>query len=228
MADPHTLPANWEVSASFSICVFNHIFGNYHYALGRTHRFHAMKTEWGFSNFISKKDLTNPSNGFLIDGDSCVFGAEVLANENEAVNEYVCLTNVNVPYKQEIKISNFSSLKGGWFSDNTKTFVKCRSISVFLNGDGEATGRSLSIFLNHDASNERVKATYYLCLKSQVSDEHNVRKHGSCWFTHSGSNSWGWLSFMDHASLNDPTKGYIVNDCVHLEIELSVEAVATI
>ncbi|GFP92917.1 hypothetical protein PHJA_001436000 [Phtheirospermum japonicum] len=80
-----------------------------------------MKTEWGFSKFISKNDLTHPSNGYLID-DKCVFGAE-----------------------QEFKIANFSTLKDKWTSDEFTVGGHKWEIWVYPNGNGEASGRSLSI-----------------------------------------------------------------------------------
>ncbi|KAL3637484.1 hypothetical protein CASFOL_018652 [Castilleja foliolosa] len=84
------------------------------YYIGRARRFHALKQEWGFKKFISKKDLTDPSNGYIVD-DKCVFGAEVIVNENKAVTE--CMSLKSVEYKHEFKISNFSTCKGEWFSE---------------------------------------------------------------------------------------------------------------
>ncbi|EYU25567.1 hypothetical protein MIMGU_mgv1a019380mg, partial [Erythranthe guttata] len=69
MADTTSLPTNWEVNALFSVFLFNQISGNY---LSST----ATKSEWGISKFISRKVLSDPSNGYITD-DSCVFGAEV-------------------------------------------------------------------------------------------------------------------------------------------------------
>ncbi|GFQ07140.1 ubiquitin carboxyl-terminal hydrolase 13 [Phtheirospermum japonicum] len=102
-------------------------------------------------------------------------------------------------------------------------------IKVYPDGVGEASGRFASIFLQHVASDnpcERVKASCTISLKSQVSDELHVTK-ARCgrWFSASPMNKWGWTSFIDLDSLKDPNKGYIVNGCVHLEIELSVHAV---
>ncbi|KAL3641575.1 hypothetical protein CASFOL_012390 [Castilleja foliolosa] len=38
--------------------------------------------------------------------------------------------------------------------------------------------------------------------------------------------SWGWDSFIKLASLNDPNKGFVVNDCCVIEIELAVQAIS--
>ncbi|KAL3641568.1 hypothetical protein CASFOL_012383 [Castilleja foliolosa] len=81
-------------------------------------RFHALNQEWGFNKFLSKKDLTDPSNGYIVN-DKCVFGAEVFVNENKAVAECMFLKSVDkeLPYKREFKLTNFSSLKGEWSSE---------------------------------------------------------------------------------------------------------------
>ncbi|GFQ02802.1 ubiquitin carboxyl-terminal hydrolase 12 [Phtheirospermum japonicum] len=139
MADTSALPANWEVNAVFSICLYNHISGNYRYAIGRTRRFHALKTEWGFSKFISKTDLTHPSNGYLID-DKCVFGAEVFVNKNKAVTECLSLKNITIsPYRRKLKISNFSKLNYKWTTDEFTAGGYNLKIRVYPNGNGKAT-----------------------------------------------------------------------------------------
>ncbi|XP_012851652.1 PREDICTED: uncharacterized protein LOC105971349 [Erythranthe guttata] len=77
MADTSSLPANWEVNVVFNIFLYNQISGNYLSSPGRTRCFLETKSEWGISKFISKKILSDPSNGYLIN-DNIVFGAELL------------------------------------------------------------------------------------------------------------------------------------------------------
>ncbi|EYU41021.1 hypothetical protein MIMGU_mgv11b020273mg, partial [Erythranthe guttata] len=48
-----------------------------------TRRFLEMKTQWGFSKFISKKVMSEESNGYIVD-DTCVFGPEVFVVKKEA------------------------------------------------------------------------------------------------------------------------------------------------
>jgi hypothetical protein len=43
---------------------------------GAVRKFHELKTEWGFEQLISLKDLKDKCNGYLVVKDSCVFGAE--------------------------------------------------------------------------------------------------------------------------------------------------------
>ncbi|KAL3641578.1 hypothetical protein CASFOL_012393 [Castilleja foliolosa] len=143
------LPSNWEVNATFSICLFNHSSGNCPYSLGRAQRFHALKQEWDFNKFISKKDLTDPSNGYVVD-DKFVFGAEVFVNENKAVTECMSAKSIGKdPYKWEFKISNFSELKDKWVSEEFTVGGNKWVIDAYPNGLGKQSGRSLSIFLHH-------------------------------------------------------------------------------
>ncbi|EYU25545.1 hypothetical protein MIMGU_mgv1a024587mg [Erythranthe guttata] len=107
MADTTSLPTNWEVNALFSVFLFNQISGNYLSSTGRTLCFQATKSEWGISKFISRKVLSDPSNGYIID-DSCVFGAEFLvpkdywfsaSNSSWGRPVYIDLTTINDPNK---------------------------------------------------------------------------------------------------------------------------------
>ncbi|KAL3641564.1 hypothetical protein CASFOL_012379 [Castilleja foliolosa] len=224
ITDTSALPKNWEVNATFSICLFNHSSGNYRFSLGREQRFHALKQEWGFKKFISKKDLTNPSNGFIVD-DKCVFGAEVFVNKN---TECLSLKSVdNYQYKQEFKITNFSKLKEKWNSEEFTFGDHQWLIDVYPNGNGQGTGSCLSIFLrrvdsNNRTSSERVMPRYTLRIKDQSNNlKHHQNTGSGIWFSASTGNSWGWHSFIKLSSLNDPEKGFIVNDCCVIEVELA-------
>ncbi|XP_012851653.1 PREDICTED: MATH domain and coiled-coil domain-containing protein At1g31390-like [Erythranthe guttata] len=84
MADTSSLPANWEVNVFFNIFLYNQISGNY----------------------LSSPD---PSNGYLVN-DNIVFGAEVFVVKKDAVIECVSLNNINIHYKHDFKISDFSKL----------------------------------------------------------------------------------------------------------------------
>ncbi|KAL3824143.1 hypothetical protein ACJIZ3_020172 [Penstemon smallii] len=74
---------------------------------GRARRFHAVKTEWGFPNFISKQSLVDPSNGFIVD-DKCIVGAEVFVIKSQGVIERLSLLKVGLPYERTWNIPDFS------------------------------------------------------------------------------------------------------------------------
>ncbi|KAL3642070.1 hypothetical protein CASFOL_012885 [Castilleja foliolosa] len=102
-------------------------------------------------------------------------------------------------------------------------------ISVYPNGDDEETGRCLSIFLcyvsNDCAKSERVRPCYTISIKDQSNDlQHHQMTFSDCWFE--VSDVWGY-SVIELSSLNDPTKGLIVNDCCLIEIELVEQAISS-
>ncbi|EYU40989.1 hypothetical protein MIMGU_mgv1a020549mg, partial [Erythranthe guttata] len=95
----------------------------------KTRRFVETKSEWGIPKFISKKIMSNPSSGYLVD-DKCVFGAEVYVVKREAVTECVSLKNVDINHKQEFKISAqdywFTAYEYSW---GTHTFIELETIN---------------------------------------------------------------------------------------------------
>ncbi|XP_012836662.1 PREDICTED: uncharacterized protein LOC105957274 [Erythranthe guttata] len=159
---------------------------------GITRRFRGLKSQWGFSKFISKKTLLDPSNGYLGD-DICVFGAEVFIVKREAVTECLSLKNVySEHYKHEFKISNFSELENVWHSEEFN--VGCHiwyhflalNVGLYPKGAQEGTSSHVGISLLYN---------------------------------------WGFFKFIDIATINDPGKGFIVNDCCILTLEISILAV---
>ncbi|EYU40995.1 hypothetical protein MIMGU_mgv1a0226992mg, partial [Erythranthe guttata] len=196
-----------------------------------TRRFLGVKPQWGFSKFISKKFLTDPSNGYLVD-DNCVFGVEVSVVKKEAFAiECLSLKNFEIPYKRDWKTPNFSKL--GEFSKSEEFIVGDHKwiVRLYPKGNGDASGRHVSVFLYYYGSNtgtpsERVQARWTIRIKNQLRDLHH-KMTSSAWFSAS-NNAWGWKSFMEIATINDPKKGFIVNDSCHLEVEISVKAVVQV
>ncbi|EYU41014.1 hypothetical protein MIMGU_mgv1a018547mg [Erythranthe guttata] len=223
MADTSSLPANFEVNVVFNIFLFDQISDNYLPSLGITRRFHAMKSEWGFSKFISKEILLDPSNGYLVD-DKCVFGAEVFVIKREAVTECLYLKNVDIPYKHDFKISNFSKLLGAWESEKFIAGDQDWKIRLYPKGNGKGAGRYVSIFLHCIEPKNTVKACFTIRVKNQISYEHN-KGTGTNWFSASTS-TCGWLTFIELETINNPIKGFIVNDSCLLDIEISVLAIS--
>ena len=95
-------------------------------AMGKERRFHGLKLEWGFDQFIPLEEFNDASNGYLVD-DTCVFGAEVLVKErNKCKGECLSMTKLTSAsiYKHVWKIENFSKLE-----------AKLYESEVFVAGD---------------------------------------------------------------------------------------------
>ncbi|EYU25563.1 hypothetical protein MIMGU_mgv1a020885mg [Erythranthe guttata] len=180
----------FEVNVIFNIFLYNQISGNYL----------SSPSEWGISKFISKKILSDPSNGYLVN-DNIVFGAEVFVVKKDAIIECVSFNNINIHYKHDFKISDFSKLNERCFSEQFIAGGQKWKIILDPKGSGTGTDSHVSIFLNHLAT--------------------------SYWFSAS-INSWGWPACIELATINDPNKGFIVNDCCLLSMDIHVQAVANI
>ncbi|EYU25558.1 hypothetical protein MIMGU_mgv1a026154mg [Erythranthe guttata] len=226
MADTASLPTNGEVNALFSVFLFNQISTIFIILLAeRTLCFQATKSEWGISKFISRKVLSDPSNGYIID-DNCVFGAEVFVVKREAVIERVVLTNVNTYYNHALEISGFSQLPQRWVSEEFDGGGQKWKILLYPKGNAEGTGSHVSIYLYY-LGTERVQTCFTVCMKNQFDDKQTRRYFFSYWFSASSS-SWGRSVYIDLATINDPNKGFIVKDCCLLSIEINIKAVARV
>ncbi|KAL8048878.1 hypothetical protein ABFX02_07G095700 [Erythranthe guttata] len=217
MANTSSLPASWEVNVVFSIFLFDQISANYLCSLGITRRFLPMKSQWGFSKFISKKVMSEPSNGYLLD-DTSVFGAEVFIVKKEAAAiECLSLRNFDIPYKRDWIIPNFSKLEDIWESEEFYAGGEKWTVQLYPKGNGKGAGSHVGIFLQYHGSG-KMQASYTICIKNQVSDQHVKRTTIDRMFP---TNNWGWPLFMELATINDPKKGFVVGDSCLVHIEIS-------
>ncbi|XP_057777980.1 uncharacterized protein LOC130996696 [Salvia miltiorrhiza] len=215
MAGTESLPVGWEVNAQCSILLRNEISNYYVCFRGKARRFDATSSRWGFS--ISKKML----NKFdLIVADTCCFGAEVFLDPKALVNE--CLSLL------DWKITNFSKLKGVWTSEEFPAGGLRWKVKLFPNGNRDAKSVSVSIYLEcveamTFSPHEKVKADFCLCIRNKLPHAHITRNTSHC-FT-AGENDWGFSNMIPISDMNDPSKGFLINDCCFLEAQLSVQDV---
>ncbi|KAL8048840.1 hypothetical protein ABFX02_07G093200 [Erythranthe guttata] len=202
-----------EVNAVFSIFLFNHISGKYLSSLGRTRRFQGTKSKWGFSKFISKENLTDPSNGYVVGDKSCVFGAEVFVAKKEAITQSVSSRNVDIPYKRDLIIPNFSKLGDVWKSEEFSAGGEKWQICLF------PKGIFATIYLYYFGCG-RVEACFTVRMKDQVFDNEYEKSWKDCLFS-ANNRTDGWLFFIKNETMKDPKKGFIVNDSCLLQLEIS-------
>lgn len=103
---------------------------------GGTRRFQATRSAWGISEFIPKKVMMDPSNGFLIN-NNCVFGAEVFIIKKFAMSECLSIKSATIPYMCNWRISNLSKLGHCWTSEEfvgegLKWFASLNLTSVLI------------------------------------------------------------------------------------------------
>ncbi|KAI7748814.1 hypothetical protein M8C21_019577 [Ambrosia artemisiifolia] len=128
MANTTSLKPGWEVYAAFRVFLLDQNNDTYlkledERTNGR--RFHRLRTEWGFDQFMSLKEFGDSNNGYLLD-DNCVFGAEVYVckERNKGKTESLSLVKEAVSYKHTWKINNYS-----------KVNTECENSNVFTIGD---------------------------------------------------------------------------------------------
>ncbi|KAK6116757.1 hypothetical protein DH2020_049490 [Rehmannia glutinosa] len=93
-------------------------------------------------------------------------------------------------------------------------------IELYPNGDTREKGRSVSIFL-HCVDSKSFAASVKTTNSGTSPPVASHSRKTSHWFT-SSATDWGWPAFIPIA---DMRKGFIVDDCCLLEIEVSVRAV---
>ncbi|XP_059283995.1 MATH domain and coiled-coil domain-containing protein At3g58200-like isoform X2 [Lycium ferocissimum] len=216
------LPAGWEVNAIFTFFVFNQLCDNYLSVRGKMRRFQPIKSLWGLPKFLSHRTFKEASNGYLAD-DKCVFGAEVFVVQRQAISECLSMVKSNDSFKREWRICNFSNLGEDWFSEEFTVGDYKWKLWLYPKGDVKNKGRNISIFLcSVDAKDfdrhQKVKANCNICLKDQING--GCKKLSYCiWFSTTRVN-WGFPGFMPLTELHDQKKGYLVNDCIVVEVEL--------
>ncbi|KAK6118631.1 hypothetical protein DH2020_047623 [Rehmannia glutinosa] len=173
-----------------------------------------------FSIFLYNQILDNYLcfRGFLVD-DNCVFGAEVFVIKSQRVVECVSLRKVPVPYKRDWKISGFSELGNVWISEEFTAGDHKWNVELYPDGDIREKGRNVSVFLRCVDSKSFAPDEKLIIFASPPAASHSETY--SIWFTSSATN-WGWSEFIPIAEMR---KGFIVDDCCFLEIDISVQAV---
>ncbi|XP_057793963.1 uncharacterized protein LOC131010449 [Salvia miltiorrhiza] len=220
-----SLPTGWEMNAIFSFFLYNHISDNYLCFRGKARRFHAINPECGFSKLITKESMTN---GYLFK-DKCVFGAEVFVMKKHApLVQTVCVHHVSNPYKHEWKISQFSKLQGIWKSEEFSTGGYKWNIQMYPKGTASACDRYVSMYLHCVDSKsfgcgKKLNASCLFTFKNMHNaiNDHSIKVNH--WFTCS-SPGWGFSEFKAIDEMRDNSKGFVVDDCCTLQIQLSVVA----
>lgn len=222
-----SLPMDWEINVIFTFLVYNHFSNNYLCFRGNSRRFNTVNPKWRFSKLISKKKLTDPSNGYLVD-DNCVFGAEVFVIKgDQRVNECLCLLKETAPVKRDWQLSHFSEMEQVWNSEAFDVGGYEWKVDLYPKGNGKAVGRYISIYLecveaSNFAPHQKVKLDALIRIKNKLNDANHHKKVLHAWIT-SSTTDWGYAEFIAIADMS--SKGFLVDDCCFLEIEISVQAV---
>ncbi|KAM7482406.1 hypothetical protein LguiB_006989 [Lonicera macranthoides] len=230
ISDTTALPQGWEVNAQFKLFVYDRILDKYltiQDAGGKIRRFYGMKTEWGFDQLIPLDIFKNESNGYLIE-DNCAFGAEVFVTKYAGKGQCLSMIKESKENTYAWKIDNFSTTnESSLIPEEFEAGGRKWKLWLYPKRDIKGKGRSLSLYLELAdyatlPPKWRVYAKYKLRMRDQLQSNH-FERGVSTWFGDS-IKSRGFHSFMLLSDLNDTSKGFIVNNTIIVEAEISITA----
>ncbi|KAJ0502678.1 putative ubiquitinyl hydrolase 1 [Helianthus annuus] len=148
-------------------------------------RFHRLRTEWGFDQFMSLKEFGDSNNGYLLE-DNCVFGAEVFVRKerSKGKTESLSLVKDAVSYKHTWRISNYSKVNADCENSNVFNVGDHKwKLQLYPNGKGGIGGYiSLKLALAEPEklpSGTKILAEFTLRMLDQLDTRHYYGK-GKC------------------------------------------------
>ncbi|KAF7813344.1 MATH domain and coiled-coil domain-containing protein [Senna tora] len=225
-----TFSPGWEVDVCFKLFVQDQIQDKY-FSIeddGREiKRFHGMKTEWGFPEFLRVDTFKDPSKGYLVD-DSCIFGAEVFVMKCTGKSE--CFSMVQTPSAQATytwDIQNFAALckESSLYSQTFKIGGRSWKLHIIY-PEGNSVVNKLSLYVDlvdegeYLPTNGRVFAKCKLRIKDQLYSNHHERDvSGWCDSLHK---SLGYTDFILVNHLKDASMGFILKDSLVVEAQFTL------
>lgn len=223
-----------EVYAVFKVFLLDQNNDNY-YTLGvaNARRFHKMKLEWGFDQFMPLKTFNDPSNGYLVD-DTCVFGAEVyVCKENSTgKGEHLAMIKDANTYKHTWKLEGFSSIATEDVHDSMPFNAGDQKwkIQMHPKGKGTGTGSHISLYLAlADPTTLPIGSQIYAEFTVRILDQmygKNYFGKVNHWF--SASNPvYGWQRFISLSYFTPSGNGFLVKDNCIIEAEVTIHGTTT-
>ncbi|KAM7474842.1 hypothetical protein LguiB_022085 [Lonicera macranthoides] len=228
LAETNNLPLGSELNVVFKFFVYDQIRDKYliiEDVSKNGRRFHAMKTEWGFSKLLPLSTFNDSANGYLVD-DCAIFGAEVFVRNSTCKGENISLIKNPIDRSLVWKIDNFSSLideriTSEVFAAGGYKWFLC----IYPKGYGRVKGKSLSLFLNlkDDTGLEpghNLYVEYELRIEDQLHNNHPIKKGKNAFC--SSTKGWGYTDFMLLSDLRDTSKGFILHNAIIVVGEVKV------
>ncbi|PIA36143.1 hypothetical protein AQUCO_03400211v1, partial [Aquilegia coerulea] len=231
ISETNSLPQGWSVNVIFRFFLYDQIRDKYltiEDAKVTGKRFHAMKTAWGFDQFIALKTFNDTSNGYLIN-DDCVLGAEVYVCQEKSRGNVERLSMIKgaTLCKNTWKIENFTKLEKASLKEclESEPFPAGDHkwiVRLYPNGFGDGKGNSVSLYLVLAESSSlpagrTVYADFTLRLMNQANQK-IIQFKGNYWFSASKEFS-GWPKFLLHNYLG------LLKDNFTIEAEVTVMGV---
>ncbi|KAJ0035164.1 hypothetical protein Pint_24214 [Pistacia integerrima] len=235
MADASSIRPGWEVSAVFRLFLLDQNKDNYlvvQDSQGKQRRFHRLKPEWGFDQFIPIKVFTDASNGYLVD-DTCVLGAEVFVSKERSTGKGECLHMIEDPrcFKHVWKIENFSKLASEYYDSKEFTAAGYKwKMQLYPKGIDSGTGNHLSLYLVlADLTSLTPASKIYVDYTLRIQDQEkaaDLSAKKNHWFSASSRES-GWAKFLPLSFFLLPANGCLVKDVCFFEAEVTIRGIAS-
>ncbi|KAL8264646.1 hypothetical protein R6Q59_022776 [Mikania micrantha] len=193
---------------------------------GHRTKFNEKKTSWGFDKLLSLESFMESKNGYLFD-DSCVFGVEIFAVPEFTRLDRCLLMTKPLPTMNTFTwtIKKFSDLTDEVvYSDIFKVGKVKWKLLLYPKGHKSGEGTHMSLYLGvHDVASFpddwKLYAKFNLWVKNQRT-ESETKKETDNWFCDSAQD-WGFSSFMLLSKLSDSQTGFLLNDNLTVEVEIS-------
>ncbi|CAH2053229.1 unnamed protein product [Thlaspi arvense] len=189
-------------------------------------KFSVDKSMWGFPRVLPLATFNNLKNGYLYDTDQCEFGVDVtippLFDKSELFSVNKSFPNARFTWF----IQGFSTLPTDYLSEEFIIGGKTWNLRVFRNGFGDHEGKNLSLYLNL-APQEVLKAKPYdkvyvqakLRVPNQGQSNFIIERPLDNWFSPQNI-GWGYADFMPLSDLRDPSKGFVRNDMLVVQVQI--------
>ncbi|XP_021653845.2 uncharacterized protein LOC110645110 [Hevea brasiliensis] len=232
LAESNAVPMHKEINVHFKLFVYNQIQDKYlvvQDAKDKVRRFRGAKTEWGFDKLVSLNAFNDASNGYLVD-DCCIFGAEIFVMERTSKGECVSIVKeLANSYTYTWKIQKFSNCNQAGYTSPVFVIGGYKwSLTLYPNGYSEEKGKCLSMFLHLEDSKpfnsgQKLYTGFILRLRDQLFGVHREQKANNKFCT--SANNWGVTKLIPLSDLNDASKGFILDDAVIVEVEITLMTV---
>ncbi|GLU05158.1 hypothetical protein SLE2022_222720 [Rubroshorea leprosula] len=236
IADTDSVNGNSEVRASFKLFLLDQSKDNYlvvNDATVKERRFHGLRNQWGFDQFLPLRTFNDVSNGYLVD-DTCVLGAEVFVTKEMSTGkgEHLSMIKDATSSKHIWRIESFSTKQLECY--DSQTFFSGDynwKIQMYPKGRRLGLGSHISLYLaladpKAIPSSSKIFTEFSLRMVDQTQPGRHISGKASYWF--SGSNPEnGWSRFVSFVYFNQPINGVLLKDVCVVEAEVTVLGVTS-
>ncbi|KAI4335057.1 hypothetical protein L6164_013739 [Bauhinia variegata] len=222
-----SLRPGWEICATFRLFLLDQNNDKYFVvqdSVGKERRFHKMKSEWGFDEFIPLSTFNEDSNGYLVD-DTCVFGAEVFVcrERNTGKGESLVMIKDPIAYKHFWIVTNFSEMQKECYDSTPFTAGNLKwKIKFYPKGKGTGLGNHLSLFLAlAEPTTLPPGSKIYAEVTLLIGQDKDWDAKGNCWFSAS-TNECGWERFMLLSTFTSSYLGYPVKNASWVQAHITI------